>query len=147
MSSQVIAFTKKIHYPTGKYFLRFPMVLFAIVSPFCTLPLSLTIFFNPSSTNTKTRMFEYARVVMGLAYTSNGGCALYIECQGIKRALDENGKFRGGGNLATTGNLKDVMKESTKIANTVARARLADIDPNNDYFDKTDIHMHCPEGV
>ena len=76
-----------------------------------------------------------------------GGSALYIETQGIKRCLDENGKSRGGGSLKATGNLKDVMKESSQIAFTVARTRLADIDPTNDYFDTTDIHMHVPEGA
>jgi len=86
-------------------------------------------------------------IVMGLAYTAMGGSALYIETQGIKRGLDENGKPRGGGSLKATGNLKDVMKESSQIAFTVARARLAEIDPTNDYFDTTDIHMHVPEGA
>jgi Lon-like ATP-dependent protease len=86
-------------------------------------------------------------IVMGLAYTAMGGSALYIETQGIKRSLDENGKSRGGGKLKATGNLRDVMKESSQIAFTVARARLADIDPTNDYFDKTDIHLHVPEGA
>jgi len=86
-------------------------------------------------------------IVMGLAYTAMGGSALYIETQGIKRGLDENGKTRGGGKLKATGNLRDVMKESSQIAFTVARARLADIDPTNDYFDKTDIHLHVPEGA
>jgi Lon-like ATP-dependent protease len=76
-----------------------------------------------------------------------GGSALYIETQGIKRGLDENGKPRGGGSLKATGNLKDVMKESSQIAFTVARARLAEIDPTNYYFDTTDIHMHVPEGA
>jgi len=85
--------------------------------------------------------------LFSLAYTAMGGSALYIETQGIKRGLDENGKTRGGGSLKATGNLKDVMKESSQIAFTVARARLAEIDPNNDYFDKTDIHMHVPEGA
>merc|ERR1712070_266408 len=86
-------------------------------------------------------------IVMGLAYTAMGGSALYIETQGIKRGLDENGKPRGGGTLKATGNLKDVMKESSQIAFTVARARLAEIDPSNDFFDTTDIHMHVPEGA
>ena len=86
-------------------------------------------------------------IVMGLAYTSMGGSALYIETQGIKRGLDENGKPRGGGTLKATGKLGDVMKESSQIAYTVARARLADIDPNNNFFDVTDIHMHVPEGA
>jgi len=86
-------------------------------------------------------------IVMGLAYTAMGGSALYVETQGIKRGLDDNGKPRGGGTLKATGNLMDVMKESSQIAYTVARSRLADIDANNDFFDKTDIHMHVPEGA
>jgi ATP-dependent Lon protease len=86
-------------------------------------------------------------IVMGLAYTSMGGSALYIETQGIKRGMDENGKPRGGGTIRATGKLGDVMKESSQIAYTVARARLADIEPDNVFFDITDIHMHVPEGA
>lgn len=76
-----------------------------------------------------------------------GGSALYIETQGIKRGLDSEGKPRGGGTLKVTGQLGDVMKESTQIAYTVARARLAEISPDNTFFDVTDIHMHVPEGA
>lgn len=114
-------------------------------------------------------------IVMGLAYTSMGGSALYIETQGIKRGLlDADGKPKGGGSLKVTGQLGDVMKvrfayafvslsqsitfshllpltmtlqESTQIAYTVARARLAAIDDKNHFFDNTDIHMHVPEGA
>eukprot|EP00980_Cylindrotheca_fusiformis_P024379 scaffold11809_cov128-Cylindrotheca_fusiformis.AAC.18 len=86
-------------------------------------------------------------IVMGLAYTSMGGSALYIETQGIHRGLNDEGKPRGGGGLKATGTLGDVMKESSQIAHTVARARLAAIDPSNQYFDNTDIHMHVPEGA
>ena len=86
-------------------------------------------------------------IVMGLAYTSMGGSALYIETQGIKRGLDEDGKPRGGGTLKATGKLGDVMMESSQIAYTVARARLAGIDAENRFFDNTDIHMHVPEGA
>ena len=86
-------------------------------------------------------------IVMGLAYTSMGGSALYIETQGIKRGLNEDGKPRGGGTLKATGKLGDVMMESTQIAYTVARARLADIDEKNHFFDNNDIHMHVPEGA
>ncbi len=86
-------------------------------------------------------------VVMGLAWTSMGGSALYIESQGIKRGLDPEGKPRGGGTLKVTGQLGDVMKESTQIAYTVARSRLADIAPDNSFFDITDIHIHVPEGA
>jgi Lon-like ATP-dependent protease len=86
-------------------------------------------------------------IIMGLAYTSMGGSALYIETQGIRRGVDAEGKPRGGGTLKVTGQLGDVMKESTQIAWTVARARLAEIAPSNDFFETTDIHMHVPEGA
>ena len=87
-------------------------------------------------------------IIMGLAYTSMGGSALYIETQGIKRGLDAEGKPRGGGTLKVTGQLGDVMKESSQIAYTVARAKLADQSGGtNDFFDLTDIHMHVPEGA
>ena len=100
---------------------------------------------------TSDRMYEKDPlpngIVMGLAYTSMGGSALYIETQGIKRGVDSDGKTRGGGNLKVTGQLGDVMKESSQIAYTVARARLANqTGGSNDFFDVTDIHMHVPEG-
>ena len=99
---------------------------------------------------TSDRLYEKSiphGVVMGLAYTSMGGSALYIETQGIKRGLDSEGKQRGGGTLKVTGQLGDVMKESTQIAYTVARAKMAQIDPTNAFFDEKDIHMHVPEGA
>jgi Lon-like ATP-dependent protease len=86
-------------------------------------------------------------IVMGLAYTSMGGSALYIETQGIKRALDADGKIRGGGAVKVTGQLGEVMKESAEISVTVARALLHAAEPENDFFDTTDIHMHVPEGA
>lgn len=76
-----------------------------------------------------------------------GGSALYIETQAIKRGLDSEGKPRGGGSLKVTGQLGDVMKESTQIAYTVARARLYDTEPNSMFFDINDIHTHVPEGA
>lgn len=100
---------------------------------------------------TSDRMYEKDPlphgIVMGLAWTSLGGSALYIETQGIKRGLDSDGKRRGGGTLKTTGQLGNVMSESTQIAYTVARARLYDIDHANTYFDDNDVHMHVPEGA
>ena len=86
-------------------------------------------------------------IVMGLAWTSMGGSALYIETQGIKRGLAPDGKRRGGGTLKVTGQLGDVMKESSDIAYTVARTVLSEIEPDNAFFDEMDIHMHVPEGA
>ena len=75
------------------------------------------------------------------------GSALYIETQAIKRGTDADGKRKGGGMLKVTGQLGNVMEESTQIAYTVARAKLADIDPDNSFFDNVDLHMHVPEGA
>ena len=86
-------------------------------------------------------------IVMGLAWTSMGGSALYIETQAIKRGTDDKGKPKGGGGLKVTGQLGEVMNESSQISYTVARARLAEIDPDLNYFDNTDVHMHVPEGA
>ena len=100
---------------------------------------------------TSDRMYEKDPlpngIVMGLAWTSMGGSALYIETQSIIRGKDADGKQRGGGTLKVTGQLGDVMNESTQIAYTVARARLAEKQSDNTYFDDCDIHMHVPEGA
>jgi len=86
-------------------------------------------------------------IVMGLAWTSMGGCALYIETQVIKRGVDSEGKPKGGGMLKVTGQLGNVMEESSQIAYTVARARLDSDLASSSYFDNVDIHMHVPEGA
>ncbi len=100
---------------------------------------------------TSDRMYEKDPlpngIVMGLAWTSMGGSALYVETQGIQRGLDAEGKRRGGGTLKSTGQLGNVMSESTQIAYTVARSRLFAADSTNSYFDDNDIHMHVPEGA
>lgn len=81
------------------------------------------------------------------AFFLSSGCALYIETQAIKKGKDSEGKPRGGGSLKVTGQLGSVMEESTQIAYTVARARVADSDESSSYFDENDIHMHVPEGA
>jgi Lon-like ATP-dependent protease len=86
-------------------------------------------------------------IMAGLAYTSLGGSALYIETQAIRRGLDREGKTRGGGKLKVTGQLGEVMKESAEIASTVARNFLAELAPESSFFDENDIHMHVPEGA
>lgn len=70
----------------------------------------------------------------GLAWTSVGGETLTIEAT----------KMKGKGRLVLTGNLRDVMKESVTAALTYAKSKGygADID-----FDKTDFHLHFPEGA
>jgi len=53
----------------------------------------------------------------------------------------------GKGNVIRTGTLGDVMKESIEAARTVVRSRSKVLGIKNDVFDKTDIHIHVPEGA
>ena len=56
-------------------------------------------------------------MVIGLAWNTMGGSTLYIEAA-------EAGRSKGS--LKVTGNMKEVMRESTEIAHTVAKIKLAD---------------------
>merc|ERR1739848_568415 len=79
-------------------------------------------------------------VVMGLAWTSMGGSTLYVEASVVERG-------EGKGSLATTGSLGDVMKESALIAYACARDCPLQMDPSNDFFQKSRVHIHVPAGA
>ena len=70
--------------------------------------------------------------VTGLAWTAAGGVTLPIEVRLVPA---------GKGELIMTGSLGDVMKESAEIALSVVRSKGATRD------EKTDIHIHVPEGA
>ncbi len=75
--------------------------------------------------------------VTGLAWTEVGGELLTIECANMP----------GKGNILRTGSLGDVMKESVEAARSVVRARANRLGIKNDVFEKTDLHIHVPEGA
>jgi len=81
-----------------------------------------------------------AGVVMGLAYTSMGGSALYIEISKSKFSGEEKEP-----RLTMTGNLKQVMSESIQIAYTFARKFAHE--KGNHFLDENSIHIHVPEGA
>lgn len=81
-------------------------------------------------------------VAMGLAWTSMGGAALYVESI-LDSALNASSRPM----LAPTGNLKAVMKESTSIAYSYAKSLLATRFAQNKFFEHARIHLHCPEGA
>lgn len=93
---------------------------------------------------TSDRLYETTPpgVAMGLAWTQMGGAALYVESI-LESALNHGSRP----NLAITGNLKAVMKESTTIAYSFAKSVMAKQFPDNHFFDKARIHLHCPEGA
>lgn len=93
---------------------------------------------------TSDRLYETTPpgVTMGLAWTSMGGAALYVESI-LENALTSSS--RPG--LERTGNLKNVMKESTVIAYSFAKGLMAREFPGNKFFEKAKVHLHCPEGA
>lgn len=80
---------------------------------------------------------DHIGVTTGLAWTEVGGDILFIE------AVDMPGK----GNIKQTGKLGDVMKESIETAFSVVRSHAVDLGIDPDVFEKTDIHVHVPEGA
>ncbi len=76
-------------------------------------------------------------VVTGLAWTSVGGDILTIEAV----------KMPGKGRMTPTGNLRDVMKESVSAASSYVRSRAQEFGIEPPLYEKTDIHVHVPEGA
>jgi len=75
--------------------------------------------------------------VTGLAWTEVGGELLTIEAVAIP----------GKGKTTFTGKLGDVMQESIKAAMTVVRRRAQRLGIKGDFYEKSDIHIHVPEGA
>ena len=76
-------------------------------------------------------------IVTGLAWTEFGGDILTIEAI----------KMLGKGNMKVTGNLKDVMKESVSAANSYVKALAPKFGILPPVFERTDVHVHVPEGA
>lgn len=79
-------------------------------------------------------------VVTGLAWTSSGGATLYIEAASIE-------KGEGKGSLKATGQLGDVMRESSTIAHTYARKFLEEKIKDDAFFANHALHIHVPAGA
>lgn len=77
-------------------------------------------------------------VVMGLAWTSLGGATLYIEATAIPS------KTKG---FTQTGQLGNVMKESTEIAYSYIRSKVKQFGIDPDFFENHFIHLHVPAGA
>jgi ATP-dependent Lon protease len=75
-------------------------------------------------------------VVIGLAWTPVGGDILFVEANVAK----------GGRHLTVTGQVGDVMQESTKAALTWVRSYALELGLDSDFYKDTDVHIHVPAG-
>lgn len=76
-------------------------------------------------------------LVTGLAWTSVGGETLEVEVNVME----------GSGKLELTGNLGDVMKESTHAAMSYIRSNAQKLGIAPDFYKTKDIHVHFPAGA
>ncbi|KAF5093188.1 hypothetical protein D0Z03_002519 [Geotrichum reessii] len=93
---------------------------------------------------TEDRMYEKTPigVAMGLGVSSMGGSALYVES-----VLEQPLTIQSHPGLNRTGQLGDTMKESSNIAYSFVRMFLGRQFPENRFFERAKIHLHCPEGA
>ena len=71
-----------------------------------------------------------------------GGSTLYIETV-LKKVFDPDSKDPGA--LEITGNLGTVMKESIQLAYTYSKSFLTQYEPENEFLQKAQLHLHVPE--
>ena len=76
-------------------------------------------------------------VATGLAYTPVGGDVLYIEAQA----------YPGRGRLTVTGQLGEVMQESAQAALSWVRSHTDQLELDERWFSRHDVHLHVPAGA
>ena len=76
-------------------------------------------------------------VSTGMAWTEVGGDILPTEAIVLK----------GKGKLLLTGKLGEVMQESAQAGLTYIRSRSEEMNLDEDFYEKNDIHIHVPEGA
>ncbi len=80
---------------------------------------------------------EAPGVATGLAWTPVGGDVLFLEAT----------RMPGSKGFTLTGQLGDVMKESAQAALSWVRSKARDYNIPEDFFAKSDIHLHIPAGA
>jgi ATP-dependent Lon protease len=90
--------------------------------------------FEPEELEERTRV---PGVAVGLAWTPAGGDVLYIEAT----------RMKGARTLTLTGQLGDVMKESAQAALSWVRSHACELGVPEDFWEKSDVHIHVPAGA
>ena len=81
--------------------------------------------------------FDTVGVASGLAWTESGGDVLYIEASCRKGKKD----------LALTGSMGDVMKESAQAALTYIKSKAEILGIKEEVWDTLEAHIHVPQGA
>lgn len=89
--------------------------------------------FRPSMAEEKSEI----GIVTGLAWTEVGGEILVTEAT----------LMPGRGKLTLTGKLGDVMQESAQAAMSWVRSKAEELGIPRDFYRRTDVHIHIPEGA
>ncbi len=76
-------------------------------------------------------------VATGLAWTPFGGDVLFIEAT----------QMPGSKGFQITGSIGNVMQESARAALSYVRSRTQQLGLADDFFEKTDVHLHIPAGA
>ncbi len=92
---------------------------------------------KPIFHNNQVQKEDMVGVVTGLAYTIAGGDTLDVEAT----------YYEGKTSMISTGNLGNVMKESAMAALSFVRTNATQLGIDPKIFDKSDIHIHVPEGA
>ena len=85
----------------------------------------------------RTEEKDAVGLTTGLAWTEVGGELLQTEATIMP----------GKGNLVLTGKLGEVMQESARAALSYVRSRARKLRLPDNFYEKTDIHIHVPEGA
>jgi ATP-dependent Lon protease len=108
-------------------------------------PVSVVVDPETVSRHLKREIFQTERsettlvpgIATGLAVTAFGGEILFVEATCMK----------GKGDLTVTGQLGDVMRESARIAYSYVRSKASELGIDRDQFERSDVHIHVPEGA
>lgn len=92
---------------------------------------------KPRFTIDESKLKAQVGAVTGLAWTSVGGSTLTVEAV----------TMLGKGEIKLTGHLGDVMRESAQTALSYIRANADAYGLKEETFEKTDLHIHVPEGA
>jgi ATP-dependent Lon protease len=76
-------------------------------------------------------------MAVGLAWTENGGEGMAVEVVLVS----------GKGSMQVTGQVGEVMQESAQAALSYIKSRGKELGVGREVFEKTDIHVHIPEGA